>query len=289
MTTKFCAFSPYSCSKRCGYGGTHRKTRRHEISKAGSGKACYGPSVETKSCFNGCCSGQFHCSNQKKCITGSYKCDYENDCGDQEDEASCQEHCFIVYTAWQLVGNAKSIANFQIPLINCGDSSHVIQTIKIELYQKSHYRYNIVCCRLNKNNMASISTKFTNWVKTTGLLSLQHQNVECDASSYVNGFGIDVNKNVVRGYLYNTVTYYLRYRYRCTVIKRKSGRFGNKCKYAYTRWWNWGDLKISNLYNHQLNCRSAFGSRWFLNDYQLEEHATFKNIRFKYYCCRMQA
>jgi hypothetical protein len=37
-----------------------------------------------------CAAGQFKCTNDK-CIPTAWKCDHENDCGDNSDETGCGE------------------------------------------------------------------------------------------------------------------------------------------------------------------------------------------------------
>ena len=41
---------------------------------------------------NPCPHGQVFCNNTYKCISESYKCDGDNDCGDGEDEMNCRKY-----------------------------------------------------------------------------------------------------------------------------------------------------------------------------------------------------
>ncbi|XP_071180896.1 uncharacterized protein [Mytilus edulis] len=53
-----------SCSKQCGFGGSHTRTRSYSVHKFGNGRQCYGHSNESRSCFIKCCSGYVRKGNQ---------------------------------------------------------------------------------------------------------------------------------------------------------------------------------------------------------------------------------
>ena len=43
---------------------------------------------------NPCSVGYIYCNNTDKCVRAAYRCDGDNDCGDNEDETNCRK--FIV-------------------------------------------------------------------------------------------------------------------------------------------------------------------------------------------------
>ena len=45
-------------------------------------------STNGKNCLSNCSTGQFKCKNYK-CISRSWRCDLEDDCGDNSDEEGC--------------------------------------------------------------------------------------------------------------------------------------------------------------------------------------------------------
>ena len=52
--------------------------------------------IEERSCFDGCCAGDFYCHKSKKCVgTKASRCNYIDNCGNKEDEADylCKEAC----------------------------------------------------------------------------------------------------------------------------------------------------------------------------------------------------
>ena len=59
----------FRCTRSCGYNSHQTRTRTF-IQKHGNGKVCQGPNQQTRSCFQKCCPGWFHCSNKKKCVEG---------------------------------------------------------------------------------------------------------------------------------------------------------------------------------------------------------------------------
>ena len=48
-----------------------------------------------------CLANQFQCASGR-CITASWECDGENDCGDNSDEEFCSEYCYYHPSNWKL-------------------------------------------------------------------------------------------------------------------------------------------------------------------------------------------
>merc|ERR1712170_16522 len=53
------------------------------------GSMCEEVIAEYDTTATACNSGEFQCSNGEKCISSSWKCDGDNDCGDNSDESNC--------------------------------------------------------------------------------------------------------------------------------------------------------------------------------------------------------
>jgi len=109
-------FSP--CSETCGYGG---QTSREQTK-------------EKKPCFVSCCNDDFNCNKaeNKKCISSSLKCNYENDCDDNQDEEddACEEKCKWKYSDLK------------------NDKKAIISINKTQKTSKLQYKFR--CCKLNK-------------------------------------------------------------------------------------------------------------------------------------------
>ncbi|CAG2238752.1 LRP2 [Mytilus edulis] len=92
---RHCKWTPFgemgSCSKSCDYGGIKTRFRKQAISQKGIGKFCTGNAIEYNSCFNKCCASSYNCLKNKKCIPKERVCDYDNDCGNWQDENKCKK------------------------------------------------------------------------------------------------------------------------------------------------------------------------------------------------------
>ena len=86
----------------------------------------------------GCSRNQFHCSKKRTCIPKSYKCDYDNDCGDHEDENHCNEKCNTRRTALHFGGTGNLVYLDRLhPSCRSGES---MKMFHLENYG-AHIRY----------------------------------------------------------------------------------------------------------------------------------------------------
>ncbi len=261
------AFS--SCSKSCGYGGKWTKTRTHKVTAHGQGKICKGSDSETAPCFaNKCCSGQFHCSNRKKCVSSHSRCNYNNDCGDRQDEQSCYEYCFMKYTGWNSHGGGN-LVYIDRHNINCGGSGYVLQMFHMQR-SGSNMRFQYKCCRL-KASVCSNSGRSTgfNSAGRGNTIYLDRQTVSCGDGGYLNGYRLQRSGGNVRYY------------FTCCNLYYSSQRSRTSCYGSYTGYTYNGGGKNFYLDRQTVQCNS----RYFLTQFNLQNSG--RNWRYYYRCCRI--
>ena len=277
-TDRDCVWSSWSgyssCSKGCDYGGTHTRRRTHKITRLGNGKSCKGPSKETRSCFKGCCSKQFHCSNKGKCVPFSYKCDYDNDCGDKQDEGSCSEACTTKYTGWNSHGGGDMVY-FDRHRLNCGGDGNVLKMFHLQR-KGGIIRFQYKCCKLNKKVCKNV--KKTNGFTYDGdgdTVYLDRQTVSCGDHSYLNDYWLERNGG------HDNV----RYSYYCCNLRYQKHRSRTSCYTSYTSFTYDGDGKSYYLDRQTVQCRH----RYFLTYFRLLRNSNHDNWRYKYRCCQIRA
>ena len=274
-----------SCSKSCGYSGFQERKRSHSITQYGEGKHCEGESTESRPCVDvQCCKDEFHCSNKKKCIPMSKKCNYDDDCGDNEDEDDdiCTEHC-----EWR--SGPSNWAKGESARMHCGNSQWVLQAINNvkdmisnAINQDVIRRYNpkalakpvkYKCCKLNKNIMSS--NVFNHEMKSEKLRHDDH--VECKDDNYINE--IRLGDKRYKSSFWDKAEFFLKYTYSCN-----GPRHGKKYlpQVGYTEWGSKFSWKLT------IDCSKRFGPRSFLNSYRIEGNwSRGKRHRYKYVCSRI--
>ena len=70
-----------------------------------------------------CLSSQFQCTNGK-CVPSSYRCDNDNDCGDNSDELSCSSSLFCLSSQFRCTNGKCVPSSYRCDNYNdCGDNS----------------------------------------------------------------------------------------------------------------------------------------------------------------------
>ena len=267
-------WSPYSsCSKACGYGGSQARTRSHNITKQGEGKTCNGTYNQTKICFNGCCSGQFHCSNRKKCISSSYRCDYTNQCGDGQDERYCNEACYTKHTGWNSDGGGNMVY-FDRHRLDCGGSGSVLKMFRLRR-RGGRIGFEYRCCRLRKT--VCYNSRRTNGFSSDGggnAVYLDRQTVSCGTYGYLNGYWLERNGG------HNSI----RYSYYCCNLRYSRHRARTTCYNEITNWTYNGNGKSYYLDRQTVQCSRP---RYFLTSFRLQRSGS--NWRYHSRCCKILA
>ena len=263
-----------SCSRGCNYGGTQTRRRSHKVTKVGRGRPCTGRSTESRSCFKGCCRSQFHCSNRKKCISSSYKCNYDNNCGDKQDEGSCNERCTTKYTRWNSDGRGKMVY-FDRHRLNCGGSGNVLKMFHLQR-SGGNIRFQFICCTLTAQVCRNVrkTNRFT-YDGKGDTVYLDRQRVSCGDHSYLNGYWLDRNSKHD----------HVRYNYYCCNLIHRSQRSRTSCYTSYTSFTYDGNGRSYYLDRQTVQCNH----RYFLTYFRLVRNRGHDKWRYQYRCCQIRA
>ena len=269
-------YSEATCSKGCDYGGVKTIRRSHQVTKQGNGKRCEGPDTETQSCFKDCCSNQFHCSNRRKCIPSGDKCNYDNNCGDNQDESSCDEHCEDRYTDWAGTDDGDMVY-LDRHTVHCGGNGKVLKMFHLER-RGGDVRYKYKCCTLNKQ-ICTNEKKYTEFTPDGGhgnAVFLDRQTVSCGNHGYLNEFVIRRNGD------HN----HIRYEYQCCNLNGRNHRSRTTCKTKETGFTQHDkEGRIFYLDRQTVECEH----KYFLTSFHLERnHGGGDRWRYKYTCCKVQ-
>lgn len=266
---KWTSFGRYgSCTRSCGYGGQKTRSRTHAVTQKGNGRHCAGSSRDSTSCFLGCCPSKYHCTANRKCIPGTWRCDYDNDCGNSQDEASCSESCHYKYTTWNSHGRGNAVY-MDRHRINCGGSGNVIQYVKMQR-SGSQIRFEYKCCKLLKNvcSLRKVTNAFT-YDGNGDTVYLDRQTVSCGSYGVLNDFWLSRSSNHK----------YWRYNYYCCDMYRpRLSCYRSSTSFTYD-----GNGKNYYLDRQSISC----DSRYFLQYFRLNRNRSHDKWRYSYRCCRI--
>lgn len=85
------------------------------------------------------CSGSFHCSNGR-CVNGAFRCDKQDDCGDNSDELDCPGNCNYYMASSGDVVESPSYPHKYGPLAECRWTLEGPEGHNILLQVTSYYR-----------------------------------------------------------------------------------------------------------------------------------------------------
>ena len=266
-------WSPFTaCS--CSYNSRKVATRRVMVERLGNGKRCSGNSTKFENCGQTCCSNQFACHGKEKCIDASYKCDYDNDCGDNEDERSCNEQCVKRYTNWNEHGDGKLVYLDRQDL-SCHNREQ-LQMFHMET-SGSKIRYQYICCKLNKAvcNSTMNYNEYTYAVFSSPAQYLDRQRVSCGIAGYISSFRVRRSSNHKA----------IRYEYNCCHLNYLKHWMRSSCYNGYTTWTADGNGKNYYLDRQTVRC----DARYFINGFRLEHNREMSMFRYHYRCCRIKS
>ena len=255
-----------ACNRSCDHGMKTRQ-RAHAITERGSGTVCNGPSEQSTSCFNGCCSSQFTCSVNSRCISNQQICDNRNDCGNGQDESSC---CKKNYTQTNDWGGGDSVYLDRHD-INCG--KNMLREFQLETPKKdSRIRYRYHCCRFSKPSVCSTKRKTNSATESNeSLVYLDKQYVNCGSAGVLKRFHLARTSNQKQWY----------YEYTCCQV---NSPFHITCENRETQYTFHKD-DDNNIYLDRQ--RVACNKYEYLSSFQLERNRNHDHVRYKYRCCKI--
>ena len=256
---------------------TLKRSRTIVVAREGHGTTCRGSSTDNSDCSKGCCPRKFHCSRRKKCVPQSYRCDYDNDCGDSQDEDGCSESCVTKYTGWnrQWHGQVKYLDRHRL---NCGNK--VMKGFQLEHDGGRWIRYKYKCCSLKRSICKKQGEKALSYVKAKGdnALYLDRQFVDCGKHAYLVGFRLGYVHSVSwRAWTYDKY----RYLYTCCKLTATKHRRRTRCVQRNTASTYIGG-KVYNFKRLHVSCPG----REFLSNFKLARSGNY--AYYKYSCCRVR-
>ena len=262
-----CTWSSWGSWSNCPCGYENQTRSRRILETAMGSATCHGVSLESRTCFQTCCRGQFHCSTSHKCIPESKHCDSRQDCIHNEDESSC---CETKYTTWRENGGGNTIYIDKHHL-DCGSQTKMISEFALEASPSpaNYIRYKYTCCQISasychprwKNNAAT-EEQFS-------LIYLDKQHVDCGTNSVMNAFRLIRNHHGQWYYSYKCCDFYWTTHHVCTT--------------NYAPWSTEGSGKNFYLDRQDVRC-----DRGYLSYFHLERNTAHTSIRYNYRCCSVQ-
>ena len=272
-------WSGYGHCRRCGNTAYKQRTRPHAIAKFGLGRACAGPSISYLKCYGFCCRNQFYCRNVRRCIHINYKCNYDNNCGDNSDERGCNEYCYNGYS--RLIHHHGGKNMFYLTATNAQCYGSVIQSFTLANYVGGRTRYNLKCCRLLKSSICYATYKSTAWNHGGGgnPIFLDRHALDCGVYGYVSRFQLQQSG------------VYVRYLYNCCNLRHHSHKVRTRCYTTATSWKFDGYSNFRYMDQIPVNCKK----KYFLSYFRLQRHLEKgwkwrpprNSWRYHYRCCRI--
>ena len=251
----------------CGYSAKKKRSRSVQTPKQGNGKVCPGSYVMFKKCFQGCCKNQFHCSNTKKCIHKSLWCNYDNDCGDKQDEFHCKERCRI------RLGNRRHSRSIKDTTAPCNGALNGFRLV----WAGRDVRWSTKCCMPFALNRFHSRRVWNHWTRYRRVYDLSKQTVNCGLYSFLRSFHINYSWPGK-----------VRFEYVCQDRRVYGNRF--HCVWKHTPWRKDGNgKKAYRLTNQIFNCPP----RYFINLFHMKSKPTGSwtiaegKWMHVYRCCRI--
>ena len=219
-----------------------------------------------------CCSNQFECTVNKRCIPLNQKCNYINNCEEQEDEKDslCKERCYTKYTKYQSAGGVGggNVWYLDRQKGSC-NGKDVMQSLQLERSGKNQQRYKMRCCTWNGNLPTTRRTKHTSWTRPKDITGLTGQHIICDGKGeFLHSF-IIYGKWQKKNWHSLRKSFYIKYQYTCDKVISKSLKMNERS--SFTRAASQGNKKTQILDTLDINCARVdkFGPRWFLTQFKL--------------------
>ena len=242
--------------------------------------------------YHYCLPSQFHCSRKKKCIRRQQRCDYENDCGDNQDEQGCVEKCRSKTTPANAAGGGPLIfLDRHRP--DCGKSG-LITSFRLRRSGVSRIYYSYRCCQL----LAPVCvterkvSRYSPATSQTGPFQLHLQSVYCKTDSFLSAFRLTRNSGRNK----------IRYEFKCCRVRGYRLKRRMKCTSKFTKWTDAGQPNKRTINFYLDRQRVSCGKRYFLNGFKLfgksKMRLTGKILppvehifqwRYRYRCCTITA
>ena len=275
---KDCVWSSWGAWSPCPCGYANQTRNRSLIEPEKGAGICLGELTQTRTCFQNCCSQEFHCNQSSECIPESQHCNKRQDCQYNEDESDC---CETRHTPWYDNGGGSTWA-LDHHHIDCGSPLKMITKFGLEAspHPKQLIRYNYVCCRFSTPVCEKI--RLVNNTATEGseqIIYLDKQHVDCGNDSIINSFSLNQEMSYNPLYNYYTFTGRWYYQYKCCDIEPA---FEATCWENNSSWTTEGSAKNFFLGRQDFQCQDNSSLSYF----HLERNYPGHNmIRYNYRCC----
>ena len=262
-------WTEWSNCQNCDYGSVTRG-KKISVSKRGNGTDCIGNSTETKTCFEKCCSDQFHCSKKKRCIDIHKRCDFVDDCGDNQDEDGCCEPEEKT-TAWTDYEGGNTIYLYRHK-IDCENPMSMLYYFMMQVrswagskqirYTYKCCTYSVPFCTVRKVSNAPTESNFQ-------LIYLDKQTVDCGPHGVLNNFQLILPNTKYWEYVYDC----------CDTFKNIS----LSCIDKVTPYTTEGDGSNIYLDRQAVACDESS----YLSSFYLQRNSEHTQFRYLYRCCKI--